>query len=195
MNEIVNIKLMGLETKDLQPHKTPIITIKNKEPLKSENNKPLIVLNIPKKEVVESSKEIIINNPIPIEPPKIIPIIDKSSYVPLSCCESVMNSIKTGFGLENTIVRDCVCKRRYKVPLYKENYLGEFEEESEKTLARYNLGVYSKKEIDDIVSNIIFDNDFLSKEDVQSMIDSADFVKSTLKSYVDYIIPNDLFTL
>ncbi len=109
--------------------------------------------------------------------------------------DSVLESVDTGFGCSNQIVIDCP-KPKYKTHLCKENYLGEFKTESEKTLARTNLGIYSKEEIDKIVGKIIEENNnFVTEKEVQNMIANLDFVDSTLKSYVDYQIPNNLFKL
>lgn len=110
--------------------------------------------------------------------------------------DSVIGSIDTGFGCDNQLIRECP-KPKYKTHLCKENYLGEFKTESEKTLARTNLGVYSKEEIDRIVGQIVENNNnnFITKKEVQNMIADLNFVDSTLKSYVDYQIPNNLFKL
>ena len=111
-------------------------------------------------------------------------------------CDSIIENVDTGFGPEQIIsIPDCPKKKHY-THLYKENYLGEFKEESEKALARYNLGVYSKTEIDNIVSKIIQENNnFVTKSEVQGMLQELDFVNSVLKSYVDYQIPDNLFKL
>ena len=108
--------------------------------------------------------------------------------------DSVIGSIDTGFGCDNQIVIDCP-KPKYKTHLCKENYLGEFKTESEKTLARNNLGIYSKEEIDKIVGQIVENNNLITRKEVQNMIANLDFVDSTLKSYADYQIPNNLFKL
>lgn len=108
--------------------------------------------------------------------------------------DSIIESVDTGFGCDNQIVIDCP-KPKYKTHLCKENYLGEFKTEFEKALARTNLGVYSKEEIDKIVGQIVEDNNFVTKEEVQNIVANLDFVNSTLKSHVDYQIPNDLFKL
>lgn len=109
--------------------------------------------------------------------------------------DSIIGSIDTGFGCDNQIVIDCP-KPKYKTHLCKENYLGEFKAESEKTLARNNLGVYSKEEIDKIVGQIVKNNNnFITRKEVQDMIADLDFIDSTLKSYADYQIPNNLFKL
>ncbi len=111
------------------------------------------------------------------------------------CCknpDSILDSVDTGFGSENKLNLDCP-KPEYHTHLCKENYLGEFKAESEKILARTNLGVYSIGEVDKIVSDIVKDN--ITRNEVQSMIANLDFVDSTLKSHVDYQIPNNLFKL
>jgi hypothetical protein len=38
-------------------------------------------------------------------------------------------------------------------------------------------------------------NNFITRKEVQNMIANLDFVDSTLKSYADYQIPNNLFKL
>lgn len=109
--------------------------------------------------------------------------------------DSIIGSIDTGFGCDNQIVIDCP-KPKYKTHLCKENYLGEFKAESEKTLARNNLRVYSKEEIDKIVGQIVENNNnFITRKEVQDMVADLDFIDSTLKSYADYQIPNNLFKL
>ena len=112
-------------------------------------------------------------------------------------CDSIIEDVETGFGPEQTlVVPNCPPKKEYKLPLFKENYLNEFKEESEKALARHNLGVYSRKEIDNIVSKIIQENNnFVTKSEVEGMLQELDFVDSVLKSYVDYQIPDNLFKL
>lgn len=130
------------------------------------------------------------HNDKPVPPP---PEINLSCKTPKhKNPDSVIGSVDTGFGCDNQLIRECP-KPKYKTHLCKENYLGEFKTESEKTLARTNLGVYSKEEIDRIVENN--NNNFITKKEVQNMIADLDFVDSTLKSYVDYQIPNNLFKL
>ena len=137
------------------------------------------------------------HNDKPVPPP---PEINLGCKIPKKKNpDSVIGSIDTGFGCDNQIVIDCP-KPKYKTHLCKENYLGEFKTESEKTLARNNLGVYSKEEIDRIVGQIVENNNnnnnnFITKKEVQNMIADLDFVDSTLKSYVDYQIPDNLFKL
>lgn len=103
---------------------------------------------------------------------------------------SITDSVDTGFGCSDTVILDCP-KPKYKSHLCRENYLGEFNTESEKQQARTNLGVYSIKEIDKIISNIEINN--ISIKDVEKIIAQSDFVRSEYKTFVNYQIPNDLF--
>lgn len=106
--------------------------------------------------------------------------------------DSILDSVDAGFGTENKIIKDCP-RPKFKTHLCKENYLGEFTEETEKALVRYNIDVYSKKETTQIVSHIIKETSLITKTEVQDMIQDLDFVDSTLKSHVPYNIPNNLF--
>lgn len=110
--------------------------------------------------------------------------------------DSIIDTIDTGFGENNTISQDCP-KPEYKVPLYKENYLSEFKGETEKAMARENLGVYGKSDINRIVSEIIANDTstFITVVEVEKMLENLDFVNSTLRAQVNYDIPNNLFRL
>lgn len=107
--------------------------------------------------------------------------------------DSIIENIDTGFGCINKLVKELP---KFKTHLCKENYLEEFESETEKTLARNNLGVYSKDEIDKAINQIVESNkNFTTKKEVEEMIAEIDAVDSSLKSYADYQIPNNLFKL
>lgn len=110
--------------------------------------------------------------------------------------ESMLDTIDTGFGSENTLVKECV-KPQYFITLYKENFLGEFKTEIEKEKARENLDVYGKKEVSKIVSDVINDNtlSFITRIEVEEMLQDLDFVSSTSRSQVNYEIPDKLFKL
>lgn len=110
--------------------------------------------------------------------------------------DSIIESVNTGYGSNNIISLDCP-KPEFKTHLYKENYLDEFKAETEKALARYNLGVYSKTEIHDFVSHVVSDGtaSFITKDEVQDMLKDLKFVDSTLRSYALYDIPTKLFPL
>lgn len=184
---------LPVENKDLQ--ETPIstnIVIPQKE-IKEKPKLEIIELEKPKK---QENQYTIITIPKKegtniVQKPELNKVVIDSKN-----CDSIIEDVDTGFGPEQIIsIPDCPKKKHY-THLYKENYLGEFKEESEKALARYNLGVYSKTEIDNIVSKIIQENNnFVTKSEVQGMLQELDFVDSVLKSYVDYQIPDNLFKL
>ena len=110
--------------------------------------------------------------------------------------DSIMDTVNTGLGSENIIIVECP-KPNPKIPLCKENYLGEFDNIIEKQLARYNLNVYSKEEVDKIVTKLVNSNinNLITRSEVETMINELDFVNSELKALVDYQIPNNLFKL
>lgn len=60
---------------------------------------------------------------------------------------SVLNSINTGFGPENSLSLQHGCSNSTVLHLYKETYLSEFETEEEKARVRLNLGVPSLAEV------------------------------------------------
>lgn len=192
MNEKDKIQL-GSEKPQLLPSKSLLNTIKlgyNVKPASppSENHIDFIEGD----SVMTTISTGFEHNDKPVPPP---PEINLSCKVPKKKNpDSVIGSIDTGFGCDNQIVIDCP-KPKYKTHLCKENYLGEFKTESEKTLARNNLGIYSKEEIDKIVGQIVENNNLITRKEVQNMIANLDFVDSTLKSYADYQIPNNLFKL
>lgn len=109
--------------------------------------------------------------------------------------DSILDSVNTGFGGENTLIKDCP-RPRYITHLIKENYLSEFSEPSEKVLVRNNLEVYSKKEVDNLlVGNTIGSSSFITKTEVEEMLVDLDFVDSEAKANANYNIPDKLFKL
>lgn len=107
------------------------------------------------------------------------------------------STIESGFGHDNKLHFDCP-KPKTHIHLCKENYLSEFKTESEKQLARDNLGVYSKSEVNNALIDILQNldsNTFITRKEVNTLIDNLDFVKSILKSNINYEIPETLFTL
>lgn len=109
--------------------------------------------------------------------------------------DSIQDTVDIGFGEQNVIIKECP---GFKIPLCKENYLGEFETPIEKALARKNLEVYSKEEIDNAISKVLSNelsdlSNFITKSEVQKIINSLSFVDSNLKAYVDCKIPDNLF--
>ena len=213
MNEHLELEKLRLGSKNSQPipSKSLFTTINISREVPKVEDLPLIIIE--KSQEVIQSKPLIINEPIEVYPEKdmifytpnyiTIETNQLSSLIPceLKCDphnneDSVIDSVDTGFGCDNTVFKDCP-KPKYKTHLCKENYLSEFKTESEKQLARTNLGVYSKEEINDIIAKIVENNNkqFVTKGEVESMISNLDFVNSTLRSHVDYEIPSDLFKL
>lgn len=110
---------------------------------------------------------------------------------------SILDSVDTGFGGENILIKDPKPNKQLKTHLLKENYLNEFKTESEKTLVRSHLGVYSKSEVNEVIETKVLDytSGFVTIEKVEEMLDELDYVESTIKAYSDYQIPNNLFRL
>lgn len=106
-------------------------------------------------------------------------------------------TIDSGFGCDDKLTINCP-KPQLHTHLCKENYLGEFKEESEKALARDNLGVYSKDEINKVLEDAVANLDtsiFITKKEVYNLVENLDFVNSTIKANIDYEIPEQLFNL
>lgn len=226
MNEHLELEKIGLGSKNSQPlpSKSLLTTINTGfkiQKKKEDEEKPITIIELPKQDVIVPPLEIKEIEVIELPKKKEIPLYQDDSIrttietgfiqnktQPIVPCkkelkckphkneDSVIETVDTGFDCTNTIVRDCP-KPKYKTHLCKENYLSEFKTESEKQLARTNLGVYSKEEINNIVANIVENNtkEFVTKKEVENMINDLDFVNSTLRSYVNYEIPDDLFKL
>lgn len=226
MNEHLELEKIGLGSKNSQPlpSKSLLTTINTGfkiQKKKEDEEKPITIIELPKQDVTVPPLEIKEMEVIELPKKKEIPLYQDDSIrttvetgfiqnetQPIVPCkkelkckphkneDSVIETVDTGFDCTNTIVRDCP-KPKYKTHLCKENYLSEFKTESEKQLARTNLGVYSKEEINNIVANIVENNtkEFVTKKEVENMINDLDFVNSTLRSYVNYEIPDDLFKL
>lgn len=108
--------------------------------------------------------------------------------------DSILDSIDTGFGSENKLIKDCP-KPSFKTHLFKENYLSEFKTDIEKEKVRKNIGACGESEIKQIVSHIITESTFISKDEVTNMIEDLDFVKSIHQANAQYDIPDKLFQL
>lgn len=67
--------------------------------------------------------------------------------------DSIIDKINTGFGCDNALHKDCP-KPQWHQHLCKENFLGEFKTELEKQLARDNLDIYSKTQIDRFIKDL-----------------------------------------
>lgn len=106
-------------------------------------------------------------------------------------------TIDSGFGCDDKLTINCP-KPELHTHLCKENYLGEFKEESEKALARDNLGVYSKDEVSKVLADVVANIDtsiFITKKEVYNLVENLDFVNSSIKANIDYEIPEQLFSL
>ena len=125
-------------------------------------------------------------------PPKEIPSIDVAE---VTFEESVKDTIDTGFGT-GTFHKECSEPELVQY-LNKGNHLSEFKTETDKTLARENLGVYSSDKIDQLLKSITnnVSSIYVTKSEVQSMIGDIKLVDSTLKAYANYEVPSNLFRL
>lgn len=110
--------------------------------------------------------------------------------------DSIIDKINTGFGCDKALHRDCP-KPQWHQHLCKENFLKEFKTDLEKQLARDNLGVYSKAQVDEFIKNLsgVDLSSFITKDNFNEAIQDLDFVKSSLKAKTDYNIPENLFIL
>lgn len=84
---------------------------------------------------------------------------------------SILGSINTGFGLENSLSfnsSSCDSNATTLLHLYKETYLSEFETEEEKAQVRLNLGVPSKEEVQKQVSLQL--QEYATKADVDKVV-------------------------
>ena len=126
---------------------------------------------------------------------------DNSSWsIPIKIPDKVefkKTTIDSGFGCDDKLTINCP-KPELHTHLCKENYLGEFKEESEKALARDNLGVYSKDEVSKVLADAVANLDssiFITKKEVYNLVENLDFVNSSIKANIDYEIPEQLFSL
>ena len=125
---------------------------------------------------------------------------EKPPAMPIEIPEKVefkQTTIDSGFSCDDTLTVDCP-KPELHTHLCKENYLGEFKAESEKELARNNLGVYSKDEVNKVLEDAVENLDtsiFITKKEVYNLVENLDFVNSSIKANIDYEIPEQLFSL
>ena len=100
--------------------------------------------------------------------------------------DSILDSIDTGFGETNTLIKDCP-KSEFKKPLFAENYLAEFASETEKQLVRNNLGVIGEAEVTKLVKELVADDisSFITIEALEELISDLDFVDSKVNSLLD----------
>ena len=126
---------------------------------------------------------------------------DNSSWsIPIKIPDKVefkKTTIDSGFSCDDKLTINFP-KPELHTHLCKENYLGEFKEESEKALARDNLGVYSKDEVSKVLADVVANIDtsiFITKKEVYNLVENLDFVNSSIKANIDYEIPEQLFSL
>lgn len=126
--------------------------------------------------------------------------VQKPPSIPIEIPDKVefkKTTIDSGFSCDNKLTINCP-KPELHTHLCKENYLGEFKEESEKALARDNLGVYSKDEVSKVLADAVANLDtsiFITKKEVYNLVENLDFVNSFIKANIDYEIPEQLFSL
>ena len=131
-----------------------------------------------------------------VTPQKEVPAVDISE---VTFEESVKETMNTGFG-EGILYKECPQPELVQY-LRKDKYLSEFETETDKTIARQNLGVYSSTKVDQLLKEITnsVGSIYVTKVEMTSALSTAiaelDFVNSTLKAYAPYEVPNNLFRL
>jgi len=109
--------------------------------------------------------------------------------------ESVKDTVDTGFG-EGTLHKECPEPELVQY-LRKDKHLSEFKTETDKELARQNLGVYSSTKVDQLLKEITnsVGSIYVTKSELTVELAKLDFVDSTLKAYANYEVPNNLFRL
>jgi hypothetical protein len=127
-----------------------------------------------------------------ITPEKPIPSVDISD---VTFEESVKETVDTGFG-EGTLHKDCPQPKLVEY-LRSDLHLSEFRTETDKELARQNLGVYSSTKVDQLLKEITnsVGSIYVTKSELSIELAKLDFVDSTLKAYANYEVPNNLFRL
>lgn len=127
------------------------------------------------------------NNP---EPPLTTIEVPKKPLRP----DSIIDTINSGFGALNTLIKDCP-KAEYKTPLFKENFLSEFNTEEEKLKVRDHLGVVGLKEVIELVDERISEevSQFITIEKIEEMIQDLDLITSEFEFNADYKIPDKIF--
>ena len=131
----------------------------------------------------DCEKHVIVNE-------NVIPSHSKLNIFGSNNKDSILKDVETGFGDGQKLVTECK-KPVYKTHLCKESYLSEFKSESEKNLARTNLGVYSKEETHIIIQKQV--SDFVTKNELEESVKDLDYTTSKARSIVNYTIPDNLF--
>ena len=83
--------------------------------------------------------------------------------------ESIKDSIDTGFDTQSSLDYNPCSPRPLSQPLYKENYLGEFETEEEKRIARHNLGLFDDKDI--VAMSLITTDKAVTNKDILDLLE------------------------
>ena len=141
------------------------------------------------------------------EKPIVPEIIPDLATGPEQFPESIKQTVQTGFGPKDTLHKECPTPNLVTY-LLKEKYLAEFEKETEKQLARNNLGVYSAQEVDQTIKTLTinFGKDFVLKESFEErlqqtinnfnkIVEGLEYVDSITKAQANYVIPETLFNL
>ena len=87
---------------------------------------------------------------IPVKKDSIIELLQNSEIEFKTCPKftDTLDGVNTGFGENNDLHFDIPCKKPSLItPLYRENYLSEFQTEEEKAAARHALGIYNKGDV------------------------------------------------
>ena len=81
---------------------------------------------------------------------------------------SIKYSIDTGFDIQSSLDYNPCSQRPLSQPLYKENYLGEFETEEEKRIARRNLGLFDDNDV--VAMSLITTDEAITDKDILDLL-------------------------
>ena len=81
---------------------------------------------------------------------------------------SIKYSIDTGFDIQSSLDYNPCSPRPLSQPLYKENYLGEFETEEEKRIARRNLGLFDDNDV--VAMSLITTDEAITDKDILDLL-------------------------
>ena len=81
---------------------------------------------------------------------------------------SIKYSIDTGFDIQSSLDYNPCSQRPLSQPLYKENYLGEFETEEEKRIARRNLGLFDDNDV--VAMSLITTDEAVTDKDILDLL-------------------------
>ena len=83
--------------------------------------------------------------------------------------KSIKYSIDTGFDIPSSLYYNPCSPRPLSQPLYKENYLGEFETEEEKRIARRNLGLFDDNDV--VAMSLITTDEAVTDKDILDLLE------------------------